>query len=373
MSERRGLRLLVTVTFNPNQLRAHLEPILDLPEVEAVTLVADVPAPPLPKLTTVVPSPRLVRVLGRAAAKTVTCVQVAKREQPDWAISYNLVPHGLNGRAASRWGNGCRTMYHQIGGPVEWLEGGWRSDNGILGRLPRRSRLLEALLLRSVRRNTVVVAMGGKGRQGLVDHGVEDARAVVVPPSIDDARFVPAPDTPKPYDLVSVGALIPTKQMHVVIEAAARLRERLPGLRAAIVGEGPLEAELRALAAERGVADAVDFLGFRRDVEAVYRDARAFVLASRYEGLSIALLEAMASGLPAFVSDVGELRDAVRDGENGWAFPSGDVDRLVELLDPVLREPALAARLGERGAADARALASRAAVSARYAELLARA
>src|SRR5919112_1036656 len=90
------LRLLLTVTLNPNQLRAHLEPITDLDEVESVTLVADVAAPPLAKLTTVVPPAWLVRLSGRAVAKLLTGVAVAVRRRPHWVLGYNLVPHGIN-------------------------------------------------------------------------------------------------------------------------------------------------------------------------------------------------------------------------------------------------------------------------------------
>jgi hypothetical protein len=63
-------RLLVTVTLNPNQLRAHLEPITDLDAVERVTLVADVAGPPMAKLRTIVPPPLVTRVLGRAGASS---------------------------------------------------------------------------------------------------------------------------------------------------------------------------------------------------------------------------------------------------------------------------------------------------------------
>src|SRR5207247_7675430 len=65
-----GLRLLATVTLGPNQLRAHLEPILQLPEVEQITLVSDKPGPSMPKFRTVIPRPALVRLLGRDRKST---------------------------------------------------------------------------------------------------------------------------------------------------------------------------------------------------------------------------------------------------------------------------------------------------------------
>src|SRR5262245_36942316 len=132
----RGMRLLATVTFNPNQLRSHLLPILAIPEVDEVVLVCDEQPVPLPKLRPAVPTPRAQRVLGRAGSKLALCVQLARRLRPDWILSYNIMPHGVNGFLAGR-ASGIRSMYHCIGGPREWEGGGWCSDNAILGRLPR--------------------------------------------------------------------------------------------------------------------------------------------------------------------------------------------------------------------------------------------
>ncbi len=75
-----------------------------------------------------------------------------------------------------------------------------------------------------------------------------------------------------------------------------------------------------------GVADSIDFLGVVDTVEDVYRAGRVFVLTSRHEGLSVAMSEAMACGLPAVVTDVGDLGDLVETGEYGALVPVGDID-----------------------------------------------
>jgi glycosyltransferase involved in cell wall biosynthesis len=134
--------------------------------------------------------------------------------------------------------------------------------------------------------------------------------------------------------------LIATKQYGDFVEIVARLRARRPGTRAAIAGEGPLLADLRAQAVRLGVADAIDFLGRRTDIESVYREARVYVLTSRHEGLSIAMSEAMACGLPAVVSDVGELRDVVHDGRNGHVVPVGEVDEFAAHIGGLLADDA---------------------------------
>jgi glycosyltransferase involved in cell wall biosynthesis len=363
-----GLRLLVTVTFNPNQLRAHLEPILALPEVASVTLVADSPGPALPKLRTVVPSHARARLLGRAAAKLVTCLSVARRERPDWVIGFNLVPHGINAAMTARLTR-TKALYEMIGGAVEWEGGGWRSDNGVLGRLPRPVPPLESILLRVIRSCAVTVAMGENGRRALIDHGVSPDRAVTIPPAVDGARFR-AVSISKRYQMLAVGSLIETKQTSDFVRAFARLSTSRPDVRAAIVGEGPLAPTLRAEAEQLGVSDGIDFLGFRPDIENIYADAEVYVQTSRYEALSIALLEAMASSLPVVASNVGETDAVVRDGANGYLVPVGDVETIASRVEALLADDELRNRLGDCAALDAREYADYPRVGALYRDLL---
>ena len=161
---RKPVDLLLTVTFNHNQLKAHVLPLLALDEVRTVTLVADEPGPDLPKLTTVVPSSLLRRMLGRAGSKFVTCLVLARRQHPDWVIGYNLVPHGMTANVVGS-AAGVPSMYHMIGGPIEWKGGGWQSGNGLLGRLRRPSHILEVVLLRVARSSSLIVTMeSGRGQ-----------------------------------------------------------------------------------------------------------------------------------------------------------------------------------------------------------------
>jgi L-malate glycosyltransferase len=352
------INVLVTVTFNPNQLRAHLEPILDLEDVASATLVADVPGPDLPKLRSVVPPRWLVRVAGRAAGKLLTGIVVAVRERPRWILGYKLVPHGLNAVAIARL-TGRRSLVHLIGGPAEWEGGGYRSDNAILDRLPRPVPLLERVLVALIGRADVVAVMGSRAQRNLVGHGVPSRRVVVVPASVDQRRFRPPEASPRTYDIVTASQLIERKRIDDLLVATARLRVRRPRLRVAIAGRGPLEDELRACAERLGVADAVDFLGFVPDLQSLYAASRVFVLTSRREGLSIALTEAMASGLPAVVTDVGEARDVLCPGVNGYLFDVGDVQALAGHVDRLLEDGDLWLRMSSAAARDARAVADR--------------
>jgi glycosyltransferase involved in cell wall biosynthesis len=362
--------VLVTVTFNDNQLKAHLLPLLALPEVEEVVLVADTPPPPLPKVRTELPPPRLVRFVGRAAAKLFVCMRIALRERPDWVLGFNLVPHGANAIVTARAAR-SRSLYTMIGGDREWLQGGWKSDNNILGRLGRPVPLLERIMLRLIARSTRIATMGARGRRALIERGMDPTRVIVIPPAIDVDRFAPSRRDETPYGVITVGELIGRKRTSDLVRVTARLVHDHPDLRVAVVGEGPLEGELRRLADELGVADAIDFLGFRDDLETLYAQADIFVLPSAYEGLSIAMLEAMASGLPAVVSDVGEIGGFVREGETGRLHAPGDLDALARILRELLDDPDLRRSMGAAAAEDVRAHVSVDAVAASYRKLFA--
>ena len=328
-------------------------------------LVADRSAPEIAKLRCVVPPPALVRVAGRAGAKLLICLLLARRERPHWTVGLNLVPHGINAMLAAKMAGG-RSLFHMIGGPGEILGGGWCSDNAVLGRLPRPVPALERLLVRLMRACDVVAVMGTGARRLLIDRGMAPDRVVPIPASVDERRFHPRAAEGRDYDLITVSQLIPRKRLDDFVRAVARLRETRPRVRAAIVGRGPVEADLRALSERLGLADAIDFLGFRADVEELYARSRVFVLTSRLEGLSIAIAEAMASGLPVVVTDVGEVRDLVREGDNGHLFGVGDVDALVRLAAGLLDDPERRSSLGRRAAADARAVCGRERVCALF-------
>jgi L-malate glycosyltransferase len=249
---------------------------------------------------------------------------------------------------------GTRSLYTMIGGDREWRGGGWTSDNRVLGRLQRPVSLLERLMLRLIRSATCVATMGAEGRRALVAHGVDPARVVEIRPTVDVGRFKSA-DRARPFDVITVGALLANKRTADLIQVTARLVGDHPGLRVAVVGKGPLETHLRNLALDLGVQEVVEFLGFRDDIDALYADAKIFALPSASEGLSVAMLEAMASGLPPVVTDVGELGSFIRDGETGRLFAPGDLDAFTEILAGLLHDPELRATIGAAAADDARA------------------
>jgi glycosyltransferase involved in cell wall biosynthesis len=187
--------------------------------------------------------------------------------------------------------------------------------------------------------------------------GVPDDRRTRMPNGVDTERFRPAdraekhhlraqlqlPDGPT---AIFAGRLAPEKRVGHLIAIWDEVRAAVPDATLVVLGGGPEEAALIG-AAGPGVL----FPGAVEDVAPWYRAADVFVLPSVAEGLSVAMLEAMAAGLAAVVTDVGGASDVITSEEEGLIVPSDDVPALRGAMVAVLGDEALRHRLGERGRA----------------------
>ncbi len=142
----------------------------------------------------------------------------------------------------------------------------------------------------------------------------------------------------------SVGRLEPIKGHRVLLDAFLSLAPRFPDLYLTLAGDGQLLPELRQEAARSDVASRVRFLGWRDDLPAVLRAFDVFAFPSLNEGMGIALLEAMAAGLPIVASSVGGIPEVLGRGEAGLLVEAGSAAALAEGLERLLLDPALRAR-----------------------------
>jgi glycosyltransferase involved in cell wall biosynthesis len=131
-----------------------------------------------------------------------------------------------------------------------------------------------------------------------------------------------------------------------LLAAARLLADRLPDVTVLAVGQGPLEAELRARHAELELGERFRFLGYRADAFRVLAACDIFTLASRYEGYPVALMEALAIGLPVVATAVGGMPDAVRQGVEGIIVPPARPDLLAAALEDLATDDELRARMG---------------------------
>lgn len=153
-----------------------------------------------------------------------------------------------------------------------------------------------------------------------------------------------APDRPV---LLTVSRLTWDKGYREMIEAARSLRQRGHDLVLIAAGSGKDEAGIRRAIERAGIAESFRLLGWRDDVADLYCAADIFIFSSYREGLPIAPIEAMASGLPVVLSDIPGCREEVEHEESGLLFPTGDAQALAAALAKLLEEPRRRQALGE--------------------------
>jgi glycosyltransferase involved in cell wall biosynthesis len=202
-----------------------------------------------------------------------------------------------------------------------------------------------------------------RSQEGVGRHVWESVREMVIPNGIDlperpgleeRARARAALGVTADDVVVGVVArLSPQKAHHVLFEAVARCLPDVPSLRLVVIGDGKLGPRLHRFAEQLGIGHRTTFLGTRRDVPGLLPGLDVSCLSSVHEGVPIALIEAMAAGVPIVASDCGAVRDIVEDGEQGYLVPVGDVDRFADRLRLLAGDPDLRARLGSAGRARA--------------------
>jgi glycosyltransferase involved in cell wall biosynthesis len=150
-----------------------------------------------------------------------------------------------------------------------------------------------------------------------------------------------------------VGSLTPKKDHPNLLAAIGLLAPEHPSLRLVVVGTGPMEAQLRRDVERSGLGSRVHLLGARDDVPHILPAFDVFVVSSRYEGLPLALVEAMAAGLPSVATSVGGIPELLDDGRTGFLVAPGDPAALAAAVEKLLCDPKTRAEMGWWAAVDA--------------------
>jgi len=329
-----GHRILLTGRFfSPNWAVSHLRPLAASQACSQLVVVSTSPLPPIPKVTVIYPPCWLMRLVGATPARLLVFAWTAIHRRPYIVGGFHIIVNGLVASILALL-VGARSMYFCVGGPAEYADGGLGNESSVFKEMETPDAVVERRLLKAINACDVVITMGTGAMKFLRDRGV-DTRMYVVPGGIDSQRFQPH-SGPTCVDLILVGRLAEIKRIDLFLEAVARVADRVPDVTGAVVGEGELKEALEQRARDLGIDQRVKFTGFQPRLSDWLRQARVFVLTSRSEGLSLALMEAMMSGLPAVVSNVGDLGDLVENGVNGYlvdqASPEAFVAPLIGLL-----------------------------------------
>jgi glycosyltransferase involved in cell wall biosynthesis len=227
----------------------------------------------------------------------------------------------------------------------------------------RPKRLAHRLLYRlGARLVTGIIAVSDEAARSFEATVGHIGRPVtVVCNAVDTERYPAAIDrdalraglgfTPQDHLMTMVGTFKRQKGHVHLLDAAASIAGQLANLQIALVGDGELAEAVGARVTALGLDGRVHRLGTRRDVPELLAASDSFVLPSLWEGLPVALVEAMASGLPVIATRVSGTRQVMVDGVTGWVVPPGDARALARAIVELVSDPERAAAMGDAAAA----------------------
>ena len=274
--------------------------------------------------------------LGIAAAIS----KIAKREKVDLIHTHNPSPHFYGGLAGIA--SGIPVIHTKHG-----------------RNYPDSARKVWLNRISSLMTDRVVAVSGDSAKVCTAIEKVNAKKVQTILNGIDIEKFIPLPFG---YDFLAefglsegvsvigiVARLSPEKDHATLLHACKILKEKKEEFHLLIIGDGPLREHLETLSAELDLGREVVFTGMRNDIAELLRGLDLFVLTSTTEGISLTLLEAMASGLPVVATRVGGNPEVVVDGETGFLVPAKDPQSLAKRMIDLLHNRALSIDMGKRG------------------------
>ncbi len=288
--------------------------------------------------------PELLRYSWRGVRQ---CWRLLDRHRYDVSFAFAGVPAGAMSYLLKAW-NGLPYLVSLQGPDVPGFE--------------ERYQMLYPFLkpvLRQIWRNAATVIAISPDQQAMAKRTLHSLESTVIPNGVDTLRFFPA--TPAAassvINILCVGRLIERKGQHHLIQAFAQLRASCPiPTHLTLVGAGDAEQTLRHLVTRLDLTQHVTFTGAvpQEQMPAFYQKSHIFVLPSQNEGISIALLEALASGLPVIVTRPGVGVSQFRAEENGILVPWADIPALTQALSRMVQDEQLCRRMGQQNSELAR-------------------
>ncbi len=175
----------------------------------------------------------------------------------------------------------------------------------------------------------------------------------ICPLGVDVAKFNPSirVQEKRPFTILCVGRLTPAKGQHILLEACVALRDLGKDFRVVIIGTGPDEASLKQFIKDNQLNSRVEMMGAQNEVGVLHQLARSdvFVLPSFAEGIPVALMEAMAAGIPCISTRITGIPELIRDGLDGLLVAPSDVLELTEALAMLMEDEDMVREIGLAG------------------------
>lgn len=234
----------------------------------------------------------------------------------------------------------------------------WKSDHKLA---PRIKAAIDRITVNYCTAKVIAVSdavkefhikqVGYNSRKVTVLYNTINLDEFTLPGNLDPKRkketdFELQPETPV---IINVASLTPQKGQVYILQAVPKVLKAIPDTHFLIVGQGRLNPELQAIARETGISNNVIFTGLRSDIAELLAMSDIFVLPSLWEGLSVAVLEAMAMKKPVVATNIAGMSELVINGETGVLVPIRDADALADAIINLLRYKQKAQRFGDAG------------------------
>ncbi|MCF6138730.1 glycosyltransferase family 4 protein [Pseudalkalibacillus berkeleyi] len=237
-----------------------------------------------------------------------------------------------------------RILGQQLKIPTIFTAHGWSFSEGI----PERKRRMYIYLERLIGRiSQGIITVSDYDYQLALQHDIlpENKLQTIYNGIPDIKRPLSSQRNMGPPTIVMVARFAYPKDHLTVIKALEKLGHMRWKL--SLVGDGPRLSDMKSIVKKSKISDRVTFMGAIRHVNQVLNDSDIFVLMSKHEGLPISIIEGMRSGLPIVASNVGGVKEMVRDNWNGYLIPEGDVDTLAIKLSTLISNQELMLKMGE--------------------------
>jgi glycosyltransferase involved in cell wall biosynthesis len=265
---------------------------------------------------------RQTRLIPDIVSMYLKGLQVIRHYDIDLIITYNVFPYGVMAHAlATQTGKKLALCF--IGADYHtWL----------------RKQPARFLIQRALRRSDIVICKGQHMTRQVLKAGADERKLFYYPHFVAGEMLQQNGRHPKRYDIINISDFIPRKRIDVLVDALAVLNDKGIRLKACILGDGPLLDDIGQQIETAGLSGQIELAGYQTNILPWLQQSRIYVQTSRGEGLSLALLEALAQSLVPVVTVAGAERDLIRDNENGLFIKTGDpadlAAKLEQLTDP---------------------------------------
>ena len=324
------MKILVVCGMSDDKVRARLLPLQELDIVEEILLVRRLPLET--KKTKTFSSPGffqwslLLSELYRFFALIYLCI----REKPDLLYAIYFVPHGIYA-AIVGFLFGIPVIQELIG-----------TDRPKVA----KNKFFQSLLKKSAR----IGVRGISSTEQLVSLGIRRDK-IFVPTAVNVLDFsLFRPDSsPKKYDLIYCGRMDRNKRIDLIINAISQISQGMPEIRAVLVGDGPERNNLENLCRQLDLENTIVFAGnlSYQEIPRFLNQSRIFVMSSAFEGLPVAMIEALSCCLPVVVPDIGDISDVAVDGYNARLVRGNEVSDYANAISELLKNKELYNKLAE--------------------------